>query len=299
MTTALIVDDSSVDRELVRSLLQRGSSLDIEFADDGAAALDRISESPPSIVITDLHMPNVDGLQLVETIHEKYAAIPVVLITGKGSEDLAVQALKKGAASYVPKADLASELFRTVMQVLAIARANQSLKEVQACWNATRCTFELPNDYNLISPLVKQVMQIVEGMQLFDDTERVRLAVALEEAISNALYHGNLELTSDQIHSDGYDLADPDAPTIVDTRRSSSPYKDRRIFVMADLDRTQVRFNIRDEGPGFDHAAVPTPEEVVASGELQGRGLAKMHLFTDELLFNDEGNQVTLVKRSP
>lgn len=296
MTTALIVDDSSVDRELVRTLLTGGTGLDIQFADDGAVAIEQIKNHRPDIVVTDLNMPNVDGLRLVEMIHEEHSEIPVVLVTANGSEALAVQALRQGAASYVPKSSLAQDLVRTVMHVLAVARAEQSRREVRQCWLETKCAFEIPNDYNLIPPLVGQLAEIVEWMNLFDDTERIQLTLAVEEAISNALYHGNLELTTEQLSSVGYDLADPDSESIVDERRRQDPFKDRTIRVNAEITRQSVQFTIRDQGPGFAHSDLPSPEEVVASGELSGRGLAKIRLFCDAVRFNDQGNEIVLSK---
>jgi anti-sigma regulatory factor (Ser/Thr protein kinase) len=155
----------------------------------------------------------------------------------------------------------------------------------------------LPNDYNLVSPLVNQLKQIVEAMQLFDVTEGVQLSMALEEAISNAIYHGNLELTADELRSVSYDLTDPDATNIVDERRESMPYMERYVHVEAWLTRAEARFVIRDQGPGFDHRSAPSPEEVVASGERSGRSLTHMQLFSDDIRFNETGNEVTLVKR--
>ena len=298
MTRALVVDDSTVDRELVRSLLMGESSLEVAFAGNGVEALEQIRKQEPQIIITDLHMPKMNGLQLVEAVHRNHTAVPIVLITGNGSEALAVEALKKGASNYVPKAAIGRDLVPTVMHTLAVSRAQHNLQQLRNCWSSTRCSFEIPNDYNLISPMVQQLMQIVEGMQLFDQTERVQLAVALEEAVSNALYHGNLELTYEQVHSVGYDLFAPDSSNIVDERRSSSPYQERRVHVEATLNRREVSFKVSDEGHGFDQGNIPAPEKVVSSDEVRGRGLTKMRLFTDELQFSDKGNEVTLVKRT-
>ena len=298
MTTALIVDDSSVDRELVSSLLQASTSLVLNFADDGADALRQLATAEPDIIVTDLHMPEVDGLRLVETVREEHAHVPIVLITGQGSENLAVKALRSGAASYVPKKSLSDDLVLTVMHVLSLARADQSTQAVQRCWMDTKCSFRIPNDYNLIPALVKQLRDIVESMQLLDNAGHLQLALALEEAISNALYHGNLELTSDQLESVGYDLENPDGENIVDTRIAQPPYSDRHVHVEADITRERAKFTIRDEGPGFDFAAAPSPEAVLAAGTICGRGLAQMQLFSDDISFNARGNEVILVKHA-
>ena len=82
----LVVDDNPVDRHLVGSLLGKIPSWQIEFAVDGAAALSQIATSNPDIIVTDMRMPYVDGLELVKKVREDHSHIPVMLITSQGSE---------------------------------------------------------------------------------------------------------------------------------------------------------------------------------------------------------------------
>ena len=169
---------------------------------------------------------------------------------------------------------------------------------MKKCWAEATSRFVIPSVDNLISPRVGQLAALAERMQLFDQTVLMQLSLALEEALSNALYHGNLELTTEELHSMSYDLSAPDAETIVDTRRNTAPYADRKIHVFAELTRRAAKFTIRDEGPGFDHEALPSSDEVVSSGASSGRGLAQMRLFSDEVAFNDLGNEVVLVRHT-
>jgi anti-sigma regulatory factor (Ser/Thr protein kinase) len=118
------------------------------------------------------------------------------------------------------------------------------------------------------------------------------VAVALEEALNNALYHGNLELTSELREAERQAYRD-----LVGARLQTAPYRDRRIFVDAKLSRTAVVFTIRDEGRGFDPSQLPDPTGPENLEKASGRGLLLMHTFTDELLFNQVGNEVTLIKR--
>src|SRR5262245_29843841 len=106
MPKVLVVDDAAVDRKLVGGLLAKDPSLQIVFAEDGNAALTKIPAERPAVVVTDLVMPGLNGLELVSRIVADHPQLPVVLMTGKGSEEIAVQALKAGASSYVPKSAL-------------------------------------------------------------------------------------------------------------------------------------------------------------------------------------------------
>ena len=125
MTTVLVVDDSAVDRRLAGGMLEKNAEWNIEYASDGAEALARFGSQVPDAVVTDMQMPEMDGLELVETIRARYPLVPVILMTAHGSEDVAVQALERGAASYVPKVNLARDLADTVASVLAVARADR------------------------------------------------------------------------------------------------------------------------------------------------------------------------------
>ena len=99
MPTVLIVDDNAVDRRFAGGLIEESGGVDVIYADDGEQALEKIHELKPDVVVTDLQMPHMDGLELVTKIRLTNPAIPVVLMTAKGSEVVAVQALQQGASS--------------------------------------------------------------------------------------------------------------------------------------------------------------------------------------------------------
>ena len=95
MKTILIVDDSNVDRRLVGGLLQRQANFNLVYAINGKDALERLELDIPDAVLTDLHMPEMNGLELVEAVKSSYPLVPVGLMTAQGSEELAVEALKR------------------------------------------------------------------------------------------------------------------------------------------------------------------------------------------------------------
>ena len=120
MPNILVVDDSVMDRRLVAGLLSKSDRLDLVFASDGLEALEQIEHHPPDLVLTDMIMPRLNGLELVAKIRASRRRIPVILMTSQGNEELAASALSQGAASYVPKRSLAAELLPTVERILAL-----------------------------------------------------------------------------------------------------------------------------------------------------------------------------------
>src|SRR4029078_2757919 len=88
----------------------------------GRQALEQLELHLPDLVVTDMMMPNMNGLELVSEVKEQYPMTPLILMTSQRSEEIAVQALQKGAASYVPKRALGSDLLETVERVLAASQ---------------------------------------------------------------------------------------------------------------------------------------------------------------------------------
>lgn len=298
MTTVLVVDDSAVDRTLVRGLLGNKARWTIDEAANGVEALSRMKHAVPDVVVTDMQMPEMDGLELVTAIREQHAGVPVILVTAHGSEALAVEALDKGAASYVPKSQLADKLLGTVEKVLALVRADRGYEDLVNCLTKTEFTLSLKNDAALIDPLVELVEQMVVGMQFCDFTQRLQIGMALKEALMNALYHGSLELSVDQMQEVLRKLRRGEEVSLVKDPRSEPPYRDRRIHVEGRLSPQEVRFVVRDEGPGFDVASLPSSKDPTALEPGRGRGLTIMRNLMDEVTFNDAGNEVTMVKRA-
>ncbi len=120
MSYLLVVDDSLVDRQLAGRLLESRTKHHVEYASNGLEALEVLEARLPLAIVTDLLMPEMDGMQLVKAVRQHFATVPIILMTGHGSEEIALQALMHGAADYVPKSQLASQLLESVKGVLEI-----------------------------------------------------------------------------------------------------------------------------------------------------------------------------------
>lgn len=292
MPTVLIVDDSTTDRLLAGGLLSQLDGLTIEYAADGGDALIKMELHVPDVVVTDLDMPTINGLELVNVIRKAYPYVPVILMTARGSEDIAVQALKAGASSYVPKRQLNLQLSETVRQVLQAANHDRAILRLKRRILRNEVEFSIENDQELISSLVQFLQDQVLEMGTCNESDRVRIGVALQEALTNACFHGNLELCSSMRESDHrayYDLALE--------RIKSLPWSDRRIHVIGKFTPDEAEFIIRDDGFGFDRECLLDPTDPENLERPCGRGLLLMHTFMDEVHYNNAGNEVRLIKR--
>ena len=290
--TILVVDDNSVDRLVAGRLLEKQGGWRVVYAGDGDEALKQIARMPPHVVVADLQMPGVDGFALVEQIREQFPRVPVVLMTGQGSEEAAMAALRAGAASYVPKRNLATELIPAIEQVLSVTQTEAHRHRVLGCLTRRTARFLLDNDPTLVAPLVALLREDLLETGLCNENTAMRAGIALEEALLNAVYHGNLEVSSH------LKLDDEQAfHKMAARRRNQMPYRERRVRVIARLTPVQAVFIITDQGPGFDIRKLPDPDDSSVWDKPSGRGLMLMRMFMDEVHYNPTGNSVTLVKR--
>ena len=237
-------------------------------------------------------MPQMDGLELVEAIRAKYPLTPAILMTAHGSEDLAMRALKKGAASYVPKQSLAQNLAETLDYVFAAAQTKVSERRILDTVLRSETQYEIENDAAMVAPLVSHLEGDLSRMNLCEQSRLMLVGVAMHEALTNAIFHGNLELKSEQRETDekGYYRAAKE-------RRYQEPYRDRRVCVVATLTRDEASFQVRDEGLGFDPSLLPDPTDPANLGKVSGRGLLLIQTFMDRVEHNATGNQITMVMR--
>ncbi|MCI0459167.1 MAG: ATP-binding protein [Gemmataceae bacterium] len=302
MAKILIADDSLVDQRLAGKLLEKHASrlqtepqeqLTLLYARDGKEALDCIAREMPDLVLTDLQMPEMNGLELVEAVKSRFPTVPVILMTAHGSEEIAIQALQAGAASYVPKRNLATDVGDTAADVLAVAGAKRHRQRLlDECWRQTETHFLLPNDLSHIAPLIGHLQDNLKRMNLCDENGLIRMAVALREALSNAILHGNLEVSSELRETNDRGYHD-----LIRQRQQEEPYDDRHVYIVARETDSEARYVIRDEGPGFDTGNLPDPTDPANLEKVSGRGLLLIRTFMDEVYHNPTGNEITMVKR--
>ena len=115
--SVLVVDDDRVVREMVRDAIAGSAS--VECCARAEAALEALRGDPPDLVISDLTMPGLSGLELLERVRREHPSIDFVLLTANASVETAVEALRMGAADYLVKPVRGEELALVVERILA------------------------------------------------------------------------------------------------------------------------------------------------------------------------------------
>jgi two-component system chemotaxis response regulator CheY len=118
VSQVLIVEDDAATRRLYKFLLTNGGYEVLE-AEDGVAALEQLARNHCELVITDMNMPRMDGMELIQAIRRDYADVYVILITAFGTPDTEKQALRIGANDYLAKPFDFEELERRVRAFFA------------------------------------------------------------------------------------------------------------------------------------------------------------------------------------
>lgn len=129
-TQVLLIDDDEHLRQALAQTLDL-AGLRVETLADARGVAERVTADWPGVVVSDIRMPGIDGLQLLAQLHQQDADLPVLLITGHGDVPLAVQAMRAGAYDFLEKPFASEALLDAVHRALELRRLvleNRSLR---------------------------------------------------------------------------------------------------------------------------------------------------------------------------
>jgi len=180
MIRILYVDDNALDRELVRRALEGEDKFHLTEAKCQAEFEARLAGGGYDLVLSDFHILGFDGLQVLDAVRASGANIPVVIVTGTGSEETAVEAMRRGAADYVVKtAKHIQRLPQTILRCLEKQRLQAERDRAQA---------ELGNSHELLRALAARLQAVREE-------ERTGIARELHDELGQALTSLKMELS--------------------------------------------------------------------------------------------------------
>ena len=113
----LVVDDEPLIRDLLRDILKE-EGYEVSIAMEGLSALKKVKREETDLVITDVKMPGLDGIKLLKEIKEVSPSTLVIVITGYGTIENAVEAMKEGAYDYITK-PITNEQLKLILQKIS------------------------------------------------------------------------------------------------------------------------------------------------------------------------------------
>ena len=131
MTRILIVDDDPMILDFLKLLLE-SEGYETFGAHDAKMALEELPNVDPEVVLLDYMMPNMDGLQVLHDVSKNYQSSFVIMLTGKGTERLAVECMKAGASDYVIKPFDNDHLLGVIRNVLRLRQAELQKRKLSA-----------------------------------------------------------------------------------------------------------------------------------------------------------------------
>ena len=293
----LVVDDDAAMREMLETALQR-KGYAVASVGGAEGALRLIRERPFDVLLSDIYMPGLDGLELAEVARSIRPRLGIILITGFHDEKSVLRAFREGASAYLRKPVELHALYRTVAQVvdsltdlpenpamnLCVGTCSEGARKTLTCEALAASglkfeeegwvSFEAPSHRSFLDRFANLCeLLLARGMDS-DTVEEMRVAIL--ELGSNAIEWGN--------------RLDPARPVSLSARLLG----DRLVVI------------VEDRGPGFDLSAVPDPLKDARDLQRQrreqgkrpgGYGIALVRAIADHLVYNDKGNLVAMVKR--
>lgn len=286
----LVVEDDFASRELLKLTLEN-EKYQCKVAENGALGLEMFNSYLPDVVISDVRMPEMDGMELLASIRKRVKDVIIIIITGHGNEQLAIEALQLGANNYIKKPlDLADlrVLLRRYDQIVECKTLEKHIPDFVS--NRT-FSLEIETDIRNVSPTVQYLMR--KTGNVFENGEAVRVEVGLTELITNSIEHGNLGITSDEKKKA---LQENTLRKLYEERFANKKNSSKKIKIKCDYNDEFCEWIIEDEGNGFDWRKIPNPTNANLVEQLSGRGIFLSKIQFDELEYIGKGNIVIAKK---
>ena len=183
----LIVDDEIDSLELMQELFETKGYIS-ETATNGVEAINKIKLQEPDIVLTDIRMPEMDGMQLLNFLIKEHPNIPVIMITAHGTVEAAVEAMRLGAKDYILKPIRLDEILAKVER---ITQLNSLIKENEYLLNRLQQTYDFTNMIGKTDK-IQELFKLVKDVAATNTTVLIRGESGTgKELIANAIHYNS------------------------------------------------------------------------------------------------------------
>jgi len=259
----LVVDDEKDVRDTLCEMIE-SLGYGVAVAENGIKALDRVRTERIDLIVTDLSMPAMSGLDLIVEAKRVSPNIPIAVISAYGNVENTTYALTRGAFSFIAKPfkmPQIKDMIRKGKQLRELSLGTYALMD----WVHSETDMTFPSQEDLFPSAILFVLKECQWRGIEDDARLENIAICMEELLSNALIHGN--------------------------RKN----KDKQITMRMSFDAERFVLVVKDEGDGFDGTTYLEKIRNNQTAIPEKRGLFIADLLVDELRFNEKCNEVTAV----
>lgn len=257
--SVLLVDDEAYVTEIIGRILAQ-VKLTTHSASSGDEALHILKNHHIDLVITDILMPGMNGLELLERIKSQFPTMPVIMLTAHGDFFVAKEALNRGAFYFLTKPFNKDVIIRVTEKALRLPRLTSEKKCVLP-YATISLHYKVPSELRMVPAVSYQVVRACEDMEYPLAKVNFAIPLAVDELLVNAIKHGN----------------------------KMDPAKSVTVDVAVGPD--ELSLAVEDEGAGFSPEKLPaefSPENLL---DEEGRGIMMVRYYVDELLYHKSGTR--------
>lgn len=287
----LVIDDNAQVRKMLSSYLIKNGHI-VEMANDGKQGWDLIDrvKGDYDLIFTDIKMPVMNGLELLEKIRAANLDIPVIIMTGYAVIELTLKAFKLGAYDFLTKPFEFKPLLATLDKIESLKVSKQEMVNISKFYSAT-VEFTIPSKTGLLKSLIPNLQSHFKPLCDFYRVDSHAIASCLFETTRNAIVYGNLGLDP-SLKEQSIDRFND----MIIEREAMPEYSEKQVNIRAELSSKELRFLVADQGSGFDTSNVPMFDENMKTLPSE-RGMFIVSSNMDEVSWNEKGNEITMVKR--
>ncbi|EMY62579.1 ATP-binding response regulator [Leptospira terpstrae] len=286
----LFVDDEETIRELFWEYFK--DEFNVTLASDGLEALTISNQNTFDLIISDISLPKLNGIQFIQKLRADGNQTPFLVITGDSDIQIAIDVFRMGAVDFFLK-PFRMEALRSRIKKFENADVDLTLlfNSGEIIQFSADCKIKLRPQIKKLNSYIAFIVKQILNSPLATQEDLISIKIVLYELLANAIEHGvaGVSYTEKQECLE----ANEDYFKLVDSRCAEN---NTSVFVEISMDDVGITIVIRDEGSGFAVSQIPNPVVNPAANLVSGRGifLAKMNI--DSIVFNEKGNEVRFFK---
>lgn len=286
----LLVEDDAASLSYLEVLMKREGH-EYRSATDGKAGLKTFHEFNPDIVLSDINMAHMNGLEMVERIRQNKPGAIIIMLTAYNSEEYVIKAMKVGANNYLKKPVSKNSLISLLRKYTSVIEAKKIKSSI--CQYQTEHSFVLKFKTNTesVSSLVNFLVK--ESSDKFTEEQKLDIKLGLGELVLNSVEHGNMGITYEEKSTA---VIDGTLQSLYAEKMEHPDIKNRYVTIAYNQTQCGAEWEITDEGNGFDPDCIPNPISEDGIMRLHGRGIFICKFQFDEMEYIGKGNKVRVVK---